>query len=76
MTEDEHKARAMLLGMEYHHGNGMPIYFIRDDMGIPDVTSFVHADTMEPFFDKGTGATQEALAYAMGYVPSKRGYHR
>lgn len=27
LTDEEHQARAMLLGMSYHHGRGDPVYF-------------------------------------------------
>lgn len=51
LNEDEHIARAMLLGMHYHAGNGEPFYYKKDHDGIPDVTSFLDADTLEPMID-------------------------
>lgn len=48
LTEEEHKARAMLLGMSYHHGNGEPFYYIPDPDGSPNPASITDADTLEP----------------------------
>lgn len=53
LTEEEHIARAMLMGMRYHHGNGEPFYFTYGDDGVPDVLSFVDADTLKPLATKG-----------------------
>lgn len=47
LTHEEHEARAMLLGMRYHHGNGEPVYYFVLD-GMPDVTTFIDANTLEP----------------------------
>lgn len=30
VTPDEHEVRAILLGMEYHHGNGDPFYYNKE----------------------------------------------
>jgi hypothetical protein len=48
VTEEEHIARAMLLGMCYHHGNGDPFYFKLGADGIPEVMSMLDANTLEP----------------------------
>lgn len=37
----------MLLGLEYHHGNGEPFYFKRED-GVPIILSFIDAYTLKP----------------------------
>lgn len=47
-TPEEHEARAMLLGMKYHHGNGDPIYYREAKDGTMELTSLVDAITMEP----------------------------
>ncbi|QIG66873.1 hypothetical protein EVB41_043 [Rhizobium phage RHph_TM3_14A] len=51
MTEEEHIARAMLLGMRYHHGNGDPFYYKSDADGTIDPSSMVDAETLKPFVD-------------------------
>lgn len=51
MTENEHIARAMLLGMHYHHGNGDPLYYRVDEDGIPEPASFLDANTLKPLMD-------------------------
>lgn len=48
LTDEEHEARAMLLGMRYHHGNGEPFYYEVDETGVPRVETFVNAYTFEP----------------------------
>lgn len=45
LTDEEHHARAMLLGMRYHHGNGEPFYF---NEGALDVRLFLDANTLKP----------------------------
>lgn len=51
LNEDEHIARAMLLGMHYHAGNGEPFYYKTDDAGLPLVESFMDAETLEYMVD-------------------------
>ena len=51
MTKEEHITRAMLLGMYYHEGNGEPFYYKKDSDGVPDPTSFIDAETLEPMVD-------------------------
>lgn len=46
MTEEEHIARAMLLGMSYHHGNGEPFYYTAGEDGKP--VRMIDADTLKP----------------------------
>jgi hypothetical protein len=49
LTREEHIARAMLMGMRYHDGNGHdPFYYIVDASGNIDVSNFVDAITLEP----------------------------
>lgn len=48
MTEEEHIARSMLLGMSYHHGNGEPFYFKYSKGGILEIESMIDAVTLEP----------------------------
>lgn len=49
LTREEHVARAMLMGMSYHDGNGnAPFYYGHDEHGLPDRTTFVDAVTLEP----------------------------
>jgi len=48
LSEDEHIARAMLLGMRYHGGNGEPFYYKTDHDGTPDPASFIDAHSLEP----------------------------
>jgi len=56
-TDEEHEARALMLGMYYHKGNGMPFYYKVGTDGIPMATSIIDADTladmMDPWMDKG-----------------------
>jgi hypothetical protein len=52
LTEEEHEARAMLLGMRYHHGNGAPVYYKMGADGIPDTMSFIDAETLEPLVER------------------------
>lgn len=49
LTDEEHQARAMLMGLRYHDGNGTdPFYYKMGANGEPDVASFIDADTLEP----------------------------
>lgn len=48
LSEEEHIARAMLLGMRYHGGNGEPFYYALDAGGNVDTMSMVDANTLEP----------------------------
>lgn len=48
LTDEEHKARAMLMGMIYHHGNGSPFYYKGYENGVPIIASIIDADTLEP----------------------------
>jgi hypothetical protein len=57
LTEEEHHARAMLMGMCYHHGNGAPVYFRVGDDGIPETLSFIDAETLEPLAARMNGQT-------------------
>ena len=45
LTEEEHIARAMLLGLCYHHGNGHPFYWDEKNF---DPATWVDANTLEP----------------------------
>lgn len=47
LTHEEHQARAMLLGMRYHHGNGDPFYYKMDGT-VVDIDSFIDANTLTP----------------------------
>ncbi len=47
LTDEEHTARAMLMGMVYHHGNGDPVYY-KVTSGLPELSSFIDANTLEP----------------------------
>ena len=49
LTEEEHIARAMLLGMRYHHGNGEPFYYKLGADLTMEVGSMLDANTLEPF---------------------------
>jgi len=50
LTREEHIARAMLLGMRYHDGNGHdPFYYKSGPNGEIDVGNFIDANTLEPF---------------------------
>jgi hypothetical protein len=49
LSEEEHIARAMLLGMRYHHGNGEPFYYKMDATLTIQVSSIIDANTLEPF---------------------------
>lgn len=51
LTREEHITRAMLLGMYYHEGNGEPFYYKKDSDGVPDVASFIDAETLERMVD-------------------------
>lgn len=51
LTDEEHEARAMLLGMRYHHGNGEPFYYAVDADGGIEVTTMIDANTLEPFIN-------------------------
>ena len=48
LSHEEHEARAMLMGLRYHHGNGDPFYYKPDENGMPEWTSLVDANTLEP----------------------------
>lgn len=49
MTREEHIARAMMLGMSYHDGNGHdPFYYRIDASGNINVSEFLDANTLEP----------------------------
>lgn len=50
LTHEEHHARAMLMGMRYHHGNGFPFYYKMERDG-PAVDSMLDANTLEPIID-------------------------
>jgi hypothetical protein len=52
MTEEEHQARAAIMGMRYHNGNGFPFYYVVGDDGVPDWLSFIDVDTLEPIITK------------------------
>lgn len=52
LTEEEHIARAMLMGLLYHHGNGEPFYFRMGADGIPETLSMVDAITLEPLAER------------------------
>lgn len=47
LTEEEHIARAMLLGMRYHAGNGEPFYYEQDEQW-GTITKMIDANTLEP----------------------------
>lgn len=52
-THEEHKARAALLGLVYHHGNGDgPFYYKLGEDGIPVTESMIDAVTLEPLIIK------------------------
>lgn len=48
LTHEEHHARAMLMGMRYHHGNGAPFYYAHGTDGAMDIMSMIDANTLEP----------------------------
>jgi hypothetical protein len=76
LTDDEHHARAMLLGMRYHHGNGEPFYYFGDD-GVPDVNTFIDANTMEPMIDENTSLTKKMnLFMDASQPPSKYSWQK
>lgn len=53
LSHERHKARAMLLGMIYHHGNGDgPFYYKLGEDGIPETESMLDAVTLEPLVIK------------------------
>lgn len=55
LTEEEHIARAMLMGLLYHHGNGDPFYYEPDHNGQPYISSMLDANTLEPMVIKEEG---------------------
>ncbi len=57
LSEDEHIARAMLLGMHYHGGNGSPFYYAKNADGTPNFASFVDANTLQPMINYETSPT-------------------
>lgn len=56
LTDEEHEARAMLMGMRYHHGNGEPFYYGMGEDGLPTF-ELLDADTLEPLVDVSPQAT-------------------
>lgn len=49
LTREEHIARAMLLGMSYHDGNGHdPFYYKISPDGNINLHEFLDANTLEP----------------------------
>lgn len=72
MTEEEHIARAMLLGMSYHHGNGEPFYYTAGEDGKP--VRMIDADTLKPIpnhKDDGVGRHR----HAHGWMVRPAGSH-
>lgn len=48
LSHEEHQARAMLMGMRYHHGNGDPFYYKGgESLADIDVSSMIDANTLE-----------------------------
>jgi hypothetical protein len=63
LTHEEHKARAMLLGMVYHHGNGGdPFYYKVSEDGIPITESLMDANTLEYYIKKEGELSYKILA--------------
>ena len=55
LSPEEHEARAMLLGLRYHHGNGDPFYYKPEpDTGLPIVSTIVEANTLVRVHDGNT----------------------
>lgn len=55
LSNEEHHARAMLLGMRYHHGNvDDPFYYKLGDDGSIEIMSMIDANTLEPLVPDGT----------------------
>ena len=77
MTDDEHHARAALMGMKYHNDNGgdCPFYYELGTDGIPMASSFIDADTLEPFFVSGPTVHDE-ISYHATMPKVKRGMGR
>lgn len=51
LTDEEHQARAMLMGMIYHNGNGDGPFYYKIANGVPDVTTFIDANTLKPMIE-------------------------
>ena len=72
LTDEEHEARAMLLGMCYHHGNGEPFYYKQNGglVGTVDVMSMMDANTLEPLADNTQGHPLQV--HDEIFIPSER----
>lgn len=66
MTDEEHEARAMLLGLRYHHGNGSPFYYQFADDGTPDTMSLIDANTLEPLAERVPGSRYGGIVVKNG----------
>lgn len=72
LTDEEHVARAMVMGLHYHHGNGEPFYYEADEFGIPLVNTMLDANTLEPFANKFGMYKKIVQGYMYGRVKEKR----
>lgn len=52
LTDEEHRARAALMGMLYCEGNGAPFYYVLGGDGIPEVGTMRDANTLEVMIDE------------------------
>lgn len=57
LTDEEHIARAMLLGLRYHHGNGEPFYYELGTDGLPTFALY-DAETLKPLVDLHPDSTK------------------
>lgn len=73
LTDEEHIARAMLMGMRYHHGNGEPFYYKMAEDGTPSIESMIEADTLEPIAPLAPEFNKGGIIEAM---PSMRTFAR
>ena len=64
MTDDEHHARAALMGMKYHNDNGgVPFYYKNGTDGIPIITTFIDAETLEPIIETVKSGPHDMMNY-------------
>jgi hypothetical protein len=65
MTDDEHHARAALMGMKYHNDNGgdCPFYYKLGADGIPDWLTFIDPVTLEPLIMVEQDDVHDSLRY-------------
>lgn len=61
LSDKEHHARAMLMGLRYHHGNGDPFYYSIGGDGVIDVSSMIDANTFEPLWEGNKTPTNKVI---------------